>query len=805
MNSAAVELVNKGFVPFGIAIGWDSSKKQKYFYPPQGWRSACVETWSQYFLKTHNGIAIQTGERSDLYVIDCDKLKEKDFEQGTLDGIEIFQLLENTYGALDCPVARTASGGLHYFFSLSKSLEKGLNAAKNTTKLVVTRGLLDSCNNKSITVDTRGDGGCVIAAPTFYTIDGIENKYEWIRPLVASSELKAMPEWCIRLVNESSDFPPVKKERDGIRKQSNHTTTITILDDALFIKQTQSLIEKMQNTKMLNLWGRSNGYDFKFSSIGKCACCNKNHYSHCFQVRSVVDGCFWMKSYSRKCQKQVFNWESHPLLRMVLETPTKDAPYSRMLRERYHHMGYCLVHTTKGRFLNFNGTVWEEMDKFVIAREISSVCGETMDLLVKNLKPENSITDEEKKEFEEKMALFRAGRNFLRGHSNLSGIATHYKQMYTDTEIEKQLDSNKDILAVKNGVIDLKTGVLREGRIDDYVSIQLDTVYEENGPTYLIEEIFESIFSENKPTVEYVQKLLGYAITGHIREQVWAIFTGEGSNGKSLIMGAIESLMQKWFVTASYDVFFQNDRRTNAGGPTPHIAALKGARLCVKEEAEPKSKLNTELLKMITSDNPIVGRGLYKDDESFKPTALPILLCNHKPAVDIEDEAMMRRIVVVPFHNIYTSPTDNNRPFDPQNPRHRLKDPLLAEKLQTADAQQQLLTWLVQGAMKWYKEQLGEQPKDMVDAFMNFKEENDRVKLFINAMCEVAPKGMSKKDTLKEGYFINAGLFKDKLIEHCGLKCTQKALIDRMEKKGFKYDKPSYMTEKVYVGLKFAQ
>jgi len=93
----------------------------------------------------------------------------------------------------------------------------------------------------------------------------------------------------------------------------------------------------------------------------------------------------------------------------------------------------------------------------------------------------------------------------------------------------------------------------------------------------------------------------------------------------------------------------------------------------------------------------------------------------------------------------------------------------------------------------------------MVDALLSYKDENDRIKLFIDAMCEPAPAGMLKKEIMKNGFHVNAGEFKDRLVAHCGVKYTQKELIDKMTIKGFKYDRPWNLPERVYVGLKFVQ
>jgi len=93
----------------------------------------------------------------------------------------------------------------------------------------------------------------------------------------------------------------------------------------------------------------------------------------------------------------------------------------------------------------------------------------------------------------------------------------------------------------------------------------------------------------------------------------------------------------------------------------------------------------------------------------------------------------------------------------------------------------------------------------MKDALLSYKEENDRLKLFIDATCELAPIGLTKKEILKNGYYVNAGDFKDRLVTHCSVKYTQIELKNKMLSKGLKYDKPWNFTENVYIGLKFTQ
>jgi len=816
MNVIALDFVRHGYVPIGIHISWNDSTNEKQIVWPNRWTSATLDTSVQYFSKYNNGIAILTGDKSDLIVIDCDVLKAKDASNGMLDGVEIFKALIDKYGLPECPVARSSSGGRHYFFSLSKSLENGLIHTKNTTKISIKKGLLDKEHDcKSITVDTRGDNGCIIVAPTAYKAGDIDKTYEWIYPLVDSTDLPSMPSWCIELVNESTpltqsgSYSRADKIKD-ISMEKFTSTTLVFHDHALFLRQTQSHIEENQGSPMQNIYPTSNGYNYKPQDRSKpCPSCLGSHTSQSFKVREICDGCYRMASFSSGCQMRVFNWETHPLLTMILESPSTDAPYARMLKDRCRRRGFEIVHTHNERFLKFNGIVWEELPKHVVSHEIEEICCPILDYLIYYMKPRKGSRAEEAENPEDaeiitrnnKHRKFVQARIFLRKSTNINNIIKYFCQMYTDPDIEKKLDTNPDILAVKNGIIDLKTGYIREGSPEDFIITQLDTRYNQNGETRLIADFVRSIFSEDQDTIVYVQKLLGYGITGHTKEQCFAIFTGAGSNGKSLFISLIEALMEKFYVTAAYDVFFKNERRVQAGGPSPHLAALKGARICAKEETEPKDKLNVEMLKIITGQSTVTTRQLYaKEYESFVPVALPILLCNHKPAIDVEDDAMLRRIKVVPFNNIYTTPEDVNRPYDKDNPTHRLKDPNLRAKLLTVEAQEQLLIWLVQGAVKWYKEGLGPQPASMINAFKDYRAENDKLQMFLDEKCELSPPGLQKNEAKK--YFVNAGEFRKALETH-GFKYLQKDLIEIMLKRGFKYGKSREVATNVYWGLRF--
>ncbi|KAF9345480.1 hypothetical protein BGX26_003077 [Mortierella sp. AD094] len=252
---------------------------------------------------------------------------------------------------------------------------------------------------------------------------------------------------------------------------------------------------------------------------------------------------------------------------------------------------------------------------------------------------------------------------------------------------------------------------------------------------------------------------------------------------------------------ASGDVFFKSNKRTQAGGPSPHLAALKGARICVKEEADPEDKLNIEVIKIITGESLITTRTLHaKEYESFVPTALPILLCNHKPPFDVDDDAILRRIKVVPFRNIYTTCDDPGRPYDANNPRHRPRDTSIRKKLLMEYSQEQLLVWLVQGAVRWHRDGgLGETPQCMKDALEEYCTENNTLKAFIEECCQLSAE-----------YKVSVAEFREAYKGFTGSNIKQNVLAKKMEKRKFTYGQARVegdnrkVNRKVYHGLRLA-
>ena len=239
-----------------------------------------------------------------------------------------------------------------------------------------------------------------------------------------------------------------------------------------------------------------------------------------------------------------------------------------------------------------------------------------------------------------------------------------------------------------------------------------------------------------------------------------------------LFAGVLKQILESllgWAIKVMHsDCICKKGRASSTGAATPHLADLAGARIAICDEADEDAVLDEETVTRMTGDSKMTARMLYKNFTPFNPTHLPILLANHLPKINSNDPAMLRRLVVVPFNMLFMTAEK----VDYENPQHRLMDKQLKDKLVTTECQQQLLTWLVKGAVAWHKDGLPLLPDKMKGAMQSYVADNDPLQDFLSADCE-----------LGADYEIMTTVFHAKFkSKH---PCTDKQLIKWMQDKGF--------------------
>jgi putative DNA primase/helicase len=239
----------------------------------------------------------------------------------------------------------------------------------------------------------------------------------------------------------------------------------------------------------------------------------------------------------------------------------------------------------------------------------------------------------------------------------------------------------------------------------------------------------------------FLQRAVGYSLTGEVTEHVLLVVWGTGANGKSVFLRTVQHVFGSYAQQAPVDLFVV--KRPGSGGATPEIARLAGARFVAATETEQGARLAEALVKQLTGGDRAVARQLYQGYVEFDPTHKLWLTTNHKPQVRSTDEAMWRRLRVLPFG--VTIPEDE-------------RDPDLYAKLITEAPG--ILRWAVQGLRHWQCDGLGDSPSVRA-ATEEYRKESDLIGQFIEECCVVGPKHSGTASDLYRAYDIwarNGGL-----------------------------------------------
>jgi putative DNA primase/helicase len=298
----------------------------------------------------------------------------------------------------------------------------------------------------------------------------------------------------------------------------------------------------------------------------------------------------------------------------------------------------------------------------------------------------------------------------------------------------KQWDTNKWLLAVPNGVIDLKTGQCRDGKAEDYIRtisptewLGLDT------PCPRFEQFLQEIFEDRAPheqllIIQFIQRLFGYAITGETIEHIFAVFYGEdGRNGKDTLQRAISHALGQVSGVISKDVLLDTGRTHNAGSATPHLSDLQGKRIAWANEPEKGARFSTGQVKDLSGGGDITTRSPYeKRFYTFTPSHFLILLTNHKPRAHADDSAFWDRLRLITFHMRFVD--------KPSEPNERKKDTILWSTLELEAPG--ILAWLVRGCLQWQAQGI-DTPICITQDAQEYRKEEDMLSLFIDECCVI--------------------------------------------------------------------
>lgn len=296
------------------------------------------------------------------------------------------------------------------------------------------------------------------------------------------------------------------------------------------------------------------------------------------------------------------------------------------------------------------------------------------------------------------------------------------------------LDANHYQLNCLNGTIDLRTGKLHRHRRRDFITKRAPVRFDPRATNVTWQQVLKDATGRNSELEELMQRAFGYSITGDTSEEVLFLIHGPAATSKSTIIEAIKATLGDYARTADFETFV---KRRDAGGPRNDIACLAGSRLVISMEVDEGKQLAEGLVKMITGGDTVTARKLYQESFEFKPVFKLVLVTNHAPKVDPDDDAMWRRIRLIPM--ICQVPEDLR---DPKVKAH-LTNPTIAGPA--------ILQWLLKGCIDWQRDGL-KIPAVVQQATDDYRASQDSFAEFVADCCVLESDAWVSSEDLRNEY-----------------------------------------------------
>lgn len=291
-----------------------------------------------------------------------------------------------------------------------------------------------------------------------------------------------------------------------------------------------------------------------------------------------------------------------------------------------------------------------------------------------------------------------------------------------------ELDASPWLLNVSNGTVDLRTGALLEHRREDLLTKLAPVKYDPEASAPVWQATLERVLPSEEVRA-FFKRLCGYAITGDVSEHILPVLYGTGANGKSTILNALLEAAGEYGMQAAPDLLI-----AKRGGHPTEVADLFGMRLVASIEVEDGRRLAEALVKSLTGGDKVRARRMRQDFWQFDPTHTAFLCTNHKPEIRGTDNAIWRRIRLIPF-------TETIPPAE--------QDKKLPEKLRAELPG--ILTWCVEGCLEWQREGL-QAPDEVRRATGAYRSEMDVIGAFLRDECEVGPDFKASFESVYDRY-----------------------------------------------------
>lgn len=351
-----------------------------------------------------------------------------------------------------------------------------------------------------------------------------------------------------------------------------------------------------------------------------------------------------------------------------------------------------------------------------------------------------------------------ANVGFARSVASATKIDNILKIVQSDPKIaatHDQWDTDPMLLNTPAGVVDLRDGSIRPARTEDY--LRKMTAVAPDGECPRFDDFFKQITGGSRRLRMYLQRAIGYMMTGRTDEQVAFFFFGVGANGKSVLLSTIAGMMGDYAATAPSSMLMAKAFESH---PT-EIARLQNVRLVECSEIDTGQKWAESRLKSLTGGDKITARFMRQDFFEFKPQFKLLIAANQRPSLTKVDEAIRRRLHMIPFDLVI-----------PEEERIGDLDEILMKEWPG------ILAWAIRGCCEW--QEGGLRPPEIVRAATaEYFESEDQVSAWLDECCVREPSAFTPIRRLSSDFNSWAG-------RNGTAQLRQSELSDILSQRGFR-------------------
>lgn len=760
------KMYDLNIVSFPLTLAELNGKKQMFNLPITHGdinMNNCLSRFNKHFKEEHNGLAIITGERSGVIVIDID---DKNNKKNIKNGLMFWNQLIEKHGDINTWKAKSPNNGYHYYFLYNEKMERFMTKSNCVI------------GNVKYSIDIRNNyNGFIFAPPSQYkSINGDIKEYVWINSLY-DTPIAEMPDWLFNMLNNNDNIIdkyhtknerkkniPKKKETIDFSKNqfSNNVSNDHEDNDPLkypteYVKRFLDNDDDIDTLKRIlvkiirNLdKKRNNDYDewvqlgmllVKFGYVGidlwkefskQSNCYNEREINYKINTFSLIEGLTlidllkWLKDDNNKMYLLIYDKYKNIIMKFI------DNSHHHILSIiKKGHLSiaeyYCKLNKGKIKYCNKNWyhfkviyDTWEEISSEKMRSEVGKFLEATINACLID-----AVFNNEADKILNVTKLLKQTTN----PSYVEGILKYCSGFMEDNEFENKLDSCRHVINFKNGIYDFKNECFRRRIKEDYVNKILPYDYKETFDSKIYEQIrtiFMNISNDDSILYDFHLQWLGYCLTGETSLQKFLFVVGHtAANGKST--------MAKIF-SNSFPIYSKklNKETFNKGYTKVHkqFAKIKKPVRFVYIEELDRKKLDIQSLKDFVDGDKIGNNEvMYGTAEDIDIHSKLLITSNSDPIFD-NDAGIRRRGLLSVLTNKFV--TQNEYENSKNKKGYYLRDGELVDKFITSDNHKiAFFHLLLPHVIYYYKHKSIKIPKFIEEGFEDLCKENDPMAQFI--------------------------------------------------------------------------